>query len=167
MAGARPIVDIVFLDMIMEAMGQIVEQAATIHYTSNGRIRGPCDSRGDGNGAQHWAAPLLGRCFDLLVCAYPGIEGGARSSIPPEDVKGSMKDIIRYVWSGYLLYRVQGSFTYKKVPVSHGLVHASGFWQSQIVRAGTDATIVAMSPMVGSRPCRLPKYYRRKAFPSK
>src|SRR6185295_14840292 len=36
MAGYRPIVDLVFLDMVMEAMGQIVEQAATAHYSSNG-----------------------------------------------------------------------------------------------------------------------------------
>ena len=40
-AGLRPVIDLVFLDMIMEAVGQIVEQAATIHYTSNGKIRIP------------------------------------------------------------------------------------------------------------------------------
>src|ERR1700761_1671800 len=32
LAGSHPIIDIVFLDFTLEAMGEIVQQASTIHY---------------------------------------------------------------------------------------------------------------------------------------
>jgi len=41
LAGSHPIVDIVFLDFTLEAMGEIVQQASTIHYISNGRFKVP------------------------------------------------------------------------------------------------------------------------------
>src|SRR5260370_38835441 len=41
MAGSRPVVDIVFFDFILEAAGQIIQQASTIHYISNGKVKVP------------------------------------------------------------------------------------------------------------------------------
>src|SRR5262249_30495870 len=41
MAGSRPVVDIVFLGFTLEALSLIIQQASTIHYTSNGKIKVP------------------------------------------------------------------------------------------------------------------------------
>src|SRR5690349_6428614 len=41
MAGSRAIVDEVFLDFSLEAMTQIIQQAANICYSSNGKIKAP------------------------------------------------------------------------------------------------------------------------------
>src|ERR1700685_3075690 len=41
MAGSRAIIDEVFMDFTLEAMTQIIQQAANISYASNGRIRVP------------------------------------------------------------------------------------------------------------------------------
>ena len=41
MAGSRSIVDEVFLDFLLEAMTQVIQQAANVHYSSNGKIKVP------------------------------------------------------------------------------------------------------------------------------
>ena len=46
MAGSRVVVDEVFLDFILEAMTQVVQQAAKVHYSSNGKIKVPIVIRG-------------------------------------------------------------------------------------------------------------------------
>src|ERR1700722_7290890 len=46
MAGTRTIVDEVFLDFALEAITQIVQQAANISYMSNGKIKAPVLVRG-------------------------------------------------------------------------------------------------------------------------
>jgi pyruvate/2-oxoglutarate/acetoin dehydrogenase E1 component len=143
MAGARPIVDIVFLDMIMEAMGQIVEQAATIHYTSNGRIKVPLVIRA-AMGTVRSTGPHHSRCFYSWFAHIPGLKVVLPSS--PEDVKGFMKTAIRD--DGPVMFIEHKFFYNKKGPVPDG-EYTIGFGKAKIVRAGTDATIVAMSLMVG------------------
>ena len=46
MAGTRTIVDEVFLDFALEAITQIIQQAANISYMSNGKIKAPVLIRG-------------------------------------------------------------------------------------------------------------------------
>src|ERR1700739_624261 len=46
MAGSRSVVDQVFLDFSLEAMTQIIQQAANICYSSNGKINAPVVVRG-------------------------------------------------------------------------------------------------------------------------
>ena len=143
MAGARPIVDIVFLDMIMEAMGQIVEQAATIHYTSNGQIKVPLVIRA-AMGTVRSTGPHHSRCFYSWFAHIPGLKVVLPSS--PEDVKGFMKTAIRD--DGPVMFIEHKFFYNKKGPVPDG-EYTIRFGKAKIVRAGTDATIVAMSLMVG------------------
>ena len=92
MAGHRPIVDIVFLDMIMEAMGQIVEQAATVHYSSNGKIKVPLVIRA-AMGSVRSTGPHHSRCFYSWFVNTPGLKVATPST--PADVKGLLKTAIR------------------------------------------------------------------------
>jgi pyruvate/2-oxoglutarate/acetoin dehydrogenase E1 component len=143
MAGARPIVDLVFLDMIMEAMGQIVEQAATIHYTSNGKIKVPLVIRA-AMGTVRSTGPHHSRCFYSWFAHIPGLKVVLPSS--PEDVKGFMKTAIRD--DGPVMFIEHKFFYNKKGPVPEG-DYAIPFGKAKVLRRGSDITIVAMSLMVG------------------
>jgi pyruvate/2-oxoglutarate/acetoin dehydrogenase E1 component len=143
MAGARPIIDIVFLDMIMEAMGQVVEQAATIHYTSNGKIKVPLVIRA-AMGTVRSTGPHHSRCFYSWFAHIPGLKVVLPSS--PEDVKGFMKTAIRD--DGPVMFIEHKFFYNKKGPVPEG-EYTIPFGQAKVVRQGSDVTIVAMSLMVG------------------
>jgi pyruvate dehydrogenase E1 component beta subunit len=142
MAGARPIVDIVFLDMIMEAMGQIVEQAATIHYTSNGRIKVPLVVR-SAMGAVRSTGPHHSRCFYSWFAHIPGLKVVLPSSAT--DVKGLMKTAIRD--DGPVIFIEHKYFYNKKGPVPNG-EYIVPFGQANVCRKGADVTVLAMGLMV-------------------
>ena len=46
MAGARPIVDFMFVDFILDAMGEMINQMAKVQYMSSGRLKMPIVLRG-------------------------------------------------------------------------------------------------------------------------
>jgi pyruvate dehydrogenase E1 component beta subunit len=143
MTGARPIVDIVFLDMIMEAMGQVVEQAATIHYTSNGKITVPIVIRA-AMGTVRSTGPHHSRCFYSWFAHVPGLKVVLPAS--PEDVKGLMKTAIRD--DGPVIF-IEHKFLYnKKGPAREG-EYTIPFGKARLLRHGDDVTIVAMSLMAG------------------
>src|SRR5580700_6245010 len=52
LAGSHPVVDIVFLDFVLEAICEIIQQASTIHYISNGTIKVPVVARAAGGGVR-------------------------------------------------------------------------------------------------------------------
>ena len=142
MAGARPIVDLVFLDMIMEAMGQTVEQAATIHYTSNGRIKVPIVIRA-AMGTVRSTGPHHSRCFYSWFAHIPGLKVVLPAC--PEDVKGLMKTAIRD--DGPVIFIEHKFFYNKKGSVPKG-EYTIPLGKARIWRQGTDVTILAMSLMV-------------------
>jgi pyruvate/2-oxoglutarate/acetoin dehydrogenase E1 component len=141
-AGLRPVVDIVFLDMIMEAMGQIVEQAATIHYTSNGKIRIPLVIRA-AMGTVRSTGPHHSRCFYSWFAHIPGLKVVLPSS--PETVKGLLKTAIRD--GGPVLF-IEHKFLYNKRGHVPSAEYLTPFGEARIVRAGSQVTVVAMSNMV-------------------
>ncbi len=142
MAGSRPVVDIVFLDMIMEAMGQIVEQAATIHYTSNGKIKVPVVIRA-AMGAVRSTGPHHSRCFYSWFAHTPGLKVVLPASA--HDVKGLLKTALRD--EGPVVF-IEHKFLYnKKGPVGEG-EYLIPFGQARVCREGRDLTILAISLMV-------------------
>src|SRR5690349_1584128 len=46
LAGGRPVVDFMFLDFLLDGMGEIINQTAKIQYMSNGRLKMPLVFRG-------------------------------------------------------------------------------------------------------------------------
>lgn len=141
MAGLRPIVDIVFLDMIMEAMGQVVEQAATTYYASNGQIKVPVVIRA-GMGTIRSTGPHHARCFYSWFAHIPGLKVVLPST--PYDAKGLMITAIRD--NGPVMF-IEHKFMYnKKGPVPEG-EYTIPFGRANIRRTGTDVTVIAMSLM--------------------
>lgn len=141
MAGARPIVDIVFLDMVMEAMGQIVEQAATIHYTSNGTISVPLVIRA-AMGTVRCTGPHHSRCFYSWFAHIPGLKVVVPAS--PEDVKGLMKTAIRD--EGPVMF-IEHKFSYNQKGPVPDEDYTIPFGTAKRLTEGRDVTIVAVSLM--------------------
>jgi acetoin:2,6-dichlorophenolindophenol oxidoreductase subunit beta len=142
MAGTRTIVDEVFLDFALEAITQIVQQAANISYMSNGKIKAPVLIRG-AMGAVRNAGAHHSHTFYNWFANTPGLKVALPAT--PYDVKGLFKTALRdpgpVVFIEHkFLYNAKGA-----VPQEEYLVP---FGEAHILREGKDVTIVAMSRMV-------------------
>jgi len=143
MAGTRTVVDEVFLDFALEAITQIVQQAANISYMSNGKIKAPVVIRG-AMGAVRNAGAHHSHTFYNWFANTPGLKVVLPST--PYDLKGLFKTALRdpgpvAVIEHKSLYNAKGV-----VPEEEYLIP---FGEACIVREGRDLTLVAMSRMVG------------------
>src|SRR5262245_26154355 len=92
MTGARPIVDFMFFDFILDAFGEMVNQTAKVQYMSSGRLKMPIVLRGcigvGGASATHHSG-----CYYTIYAHHPGF----RVVVPttPRDAKGLLKQAIR------------------------------------------------------------------------
>ena len=80
LAGSHPIVDIVFLDFTLEAMGEIVQQASTIHYISNGKFKVPLLIRAAGGGIRS-TGPHHSHTFWSFFAHIPGLKVGSSAHL--------------------------------------------------------------------------------------
>jgi 2-oxoisovalerate dehydrogenase E1 component len=141
-SGARPIVDFMFVDFILDALGEILNQTSKLQYMSNGRLKMPIVLRGcigvGGAAATHHS----GSYFPLFV-NQPGL----RVVVPttPADAKGLLKSAIRS--DDPVVFLEHKSLLNRKGLVPEG-EHLVPFGQAAIARAGTAATIVAVGGMV-------------------
>lgn len=142
MAGVRTVVDNVFFDFNLEAMTQIVQQAATASYLSNGEIDVPVVIR-SGMGMLRNAGAHHSHTFYSWFAGTPGLKVALPAS--PYDVKGLLKTALRencpvMFIEHKSLYNVKGV-----VPAEEYLVP---FGKARIWREGNDVTVVATSNMV-------------------
>ena len=142
-SGARPIVDFMFVDFILDAVGEILNQTSKLQYMSNGRLKMPIVLRGcigvGGAAATHHS----GSYFPLFV-NQPGL----RVVVPttPADAKGLLKTAIRdddpvLFMESETLYNVKG-----EVPDDPELLVPMGV--ASVAREGDDVTIISWSRMV-------------------
>ena len=142
MAGSRVVVDEVFLDFILEAMTQVIQQAANVHYSSKGKIRVPVVIRGT-MGSGRNAGSHHSHAFYSWFAHTPGLKVAVPST--PAHTKGLMKTAIRddgpVVFIEHKgLYNTKGM-----VPQEEYLIP---FGQARIFREGSDLTLVAVGRMV-------------------
>lgn len=140
--GARMIVEMQYVDFIMCAMDQLVNQTAKIRYMSGGRVKVPLTIRvqqgcGRGNGAQH------AQNFETIFAHVPGLKVVCPAT--PADAKGLLKTAIRddnpVVFCEHkMLYAVRGEVPDGDICIPFG--------KAEIRRNGKDATVVATSYMV-------------------
>ena len=142
MAGTRTIVDEVFLDFALEAITQIVQQAANISYMSNGKIKAPVVVRG-AMGAVRNAGAHHSHTFYNWFANTPGLKVVLPST--PYDVKGLFKSALRE--PGPVIFIEHKSLYNTKgvVPEEEYLIPLG---DARIISEGKDLTIVAMSRMV-------------------
>jgi pyruvate/2-oxoglutarate/acetoin dehydrogenase E1 component len=142
MAGTRTIVDEVFLDFALEAITQIVQQAANISYMSNGKIKAPVLVRG-AMGAVRNAGAHHSHTFYNWFANTPGLKVVLPAT--PYDLKGLFKSSLRE--PGPVIFIEHKSLYNTKgvVPEEEYLIPLG---DARIICEGSDLTIVAMSRMV-------------------
>ena len=92
MTGARPVVDFMFFDFILDSMGEMINQIAKIQYMSSGRLRMPLVLRGSigigGSAATHHSGS-----YYSIFTHCPGFHVVVPTT--PYDAKGLLKTAIR------------------------------------------------------------------------
>jgi 2-oxoisovalerate dehydrogenase E1 component len=142
MTGTRPVVDFMFADFLLDALGEIINQIAKIQYMSSGRLRMPVLLRGC-IGITHSAATHHSGNYYPLFAHVPGLRVVVPSS--PYDAKGLFKRALRC--DDPVLF-----LEHRAVLGIKGLVpdadYEIEFGQAAVVREGKDVTVVALAHMV-------------------
>lgn len=142
MAGSRAVVDEVFLDFALEAITQIVQQAANICYVSNGKIKAPVIIRG-AMGAVRNAGAHHSHTFYNWFANTPGLKVVVPST--PYDVKGLFKTALRD--PGPVVF-IEHKSLYNTKGVVPEVEYLIPFGEARIARPGEHLTVVATSRMV-------------------
>ena len=141
-AGARPIVEILYVDFAMLGMDMIVNQAAKFRLMTGGSGRVPFVLRTQG-GAGGGVAAQHSQSLEALFYHIPGLRVVMPST--PADAKGLLKHALRQDDPVMFL-------EHKHLYMTKGLVpdgeHIVEFGKADIKRVGKDVTIIAWSNMV-------------------
>jgi 2-oxoisovalerate dehydrogenase E1 component len=142
MTGTRPVVDFMFLDFILDAFGELVNQIAKMQYMSSGRLKMPILLRG-AIGIGHSAATHHSGSYYPIFAHLPGF----RVVVPsiPSDAKGLFTTALQS--DDPVLFLEHKSLLFNRGAVPEG-DYAIPFGQARIARAGTDCTLVAIGSMV-------------------
>lgn len=144
MAGARPVVDYMFFDFALDALGELINQTAKIQYMSSGRLTMPIVLRGCIGAGGASATHHSGSYYNIF-CNMAGF----RVVVPttPRDAKGLLKTAIRS--DDPVIF-----MEHKSLLNTTGLVpdpeadECIPFGQARVARAGSAATVVGIAAMV-------------------
>lgn len=142
MTGSRPVVDFMFIDFILDGMGELINQVAKMQYMSSGRLKMPLVLRGSIGISGASATHHSGSYYPLFV-NIPGF----RVVLPSNayDAKGLFKTALR--GNDPVLFLEHKTLLNQKshIPEEEYFIP---FGQAAIVREGTHATVVALGSMV-------------------
>lgn len=141
-AGARPIVEILYVDFAMLGMDMLVNQAAKFRLMTGGDGRVPFIMRtqggtGGGVAAQH------SQSLEALFYHIPGLKVVMPST--PADAKGLLKYALRQ--QDPVMFLEHKHLYMTKGPVPDG-EHVIEFGKGDIKRPGKDVTLIAWSNMI-------------------
>lgn len=139
--GQRPVVEMLFIDFLLLAMDQVINQAAKYRFMSGGEGRVPLVVRTQG-GAGNSLAAQHSQSLEALYYHIPGLKVVMPST--PRDAKGLLKAAIRdddpvIFIEHKLLYMTDG-----EVPEDEGVIPLG---VADVKREGTDVTLVTWSHM--------------------
>jgi pyruvate/2-oxoglutarate/acetoin dehydrogenase E1 component len=142
LAGGRPVVDFMFLDFLLDAMGEIINQTAKIQYMSSGRLKMPIVFRG-AMGVGHASATHHSGNYYPMLAHVPGLRVVAPAT--PRDAKGLLKTAIRSDDPVFFLEHKSVLNVKGLVPEEEYLIP---FGQAAIAREGNAASVVALGWML-------------------
>src|SRR5690349_7079081 len=142
MTGMRPVVDIMFGDILTLTMDQLVNQAAKIHYMSGGKLKVPLVLRTT-LGATRRSAAQHSQSLHAWMSHIPGLKVVVPAT--PYDAKGLLKSAIRddnpvVFFEDKMMYQLKGPVPEEEYTIALGV--------ADIKRVGTDLTLIATSSMV-------------------
>lgn len=142
MAGLRPIVEFMTLSFSFLALDQIINHTAKVHYMSNGVVKCPIVFRGPGGAAKQLSAQHS-QSLESIFAHCPGLKVVVPAT--PQDVYGMIKTAVADD-NPVVFIENPGLYAMK------GQVDVNGehipFGKAQVLREGTDLTLVAYSRMV-------------------
>jgi 2-oxoisovalerate dehydrogenase E1 component len=142
MTGTRPVIDFMFADFVLDAVGEILNQIAKMQYMSNGRLTMPVLLRGC-VGIGHSAATHHSGNYYAMYGHFPGLRVVLPST--PYDAKGLLKRALRC--NDPVLFLEHREVLGLKGPVPEEEYEIE-FGRAAVVREGTDITVVALAKMV-------------------
>ena len=142
MVGARPVIDFMFADFVLDAVGEIINQIAKIQYMSGGRLGMPVLLRGC-IGIGHSAATHHSGNYYPMYGHFPGLRVVVPSN--PYDAKGLLTHALRC--DDPVLFLEHREILAMRGPVPESDYEVP-FGRAAIVREGSDATVVAVAHMV-------------------
>jgi Pyruvate/2-oxoglutarate dehydrogenase complex, dehydrogenase (E1) component, eukaryotic type, beta subunit len=142
LTGLRPVVELMFSDFILVAADQILNNAAKITYMSGGQVTVPLVIRtpigaGRSSAAQH------SQSMQALVSHFPGMKVVVPSTA--QEVKGLLKTAIR---DDNPVIFFEHKMEYSNKYIIDDVVEPIPFGKANIIKKGTDITIVATSSQV-------------------
>ena len=142
MTGTRPVVDFMFADFVLDAVGEIINQIAKMQYMSSGRLKMPVLLRGC-IGIGHAAATHHSGSYYAMYAHFPGLRVVVPSS--PRDAKGLLKTAL--TCDDPVLFLEHRELMSVKGPVPEE-EYFIDFGKAAVVREGRDVTVVALALMV-------------------
>jgi pyruvate dehydrogenase E1 component beta subunit len=143
MAGLRPVIEFMTFNFAFLALDQVINNAAKLHYMSDGAFDIPIVFRGPTGAALQLAAQHSQACETYYTHAP-----GCKVVVPgtPADAKGLLKAAIRdddpvIFMEGELLYNVKG-----EVPDDDDFVIPLGV--AELKREGSDVSIITHGKMI-------------------
>ena len=140
--GLKPIAEIMFSDFFAVCWDLVANQIAKTRYMSNGQCSFPLVIRSANGGGSRFGAQHS-QSVENWAMAIPGLKVVAPAS--PGDVKGLLAASIRD--PDPVLFFEQKSLYAAKGEVPDG-EHVVPLGQADVLRSGTDVTIVALAAMV-------------------
>ena len=142
MAGLRPIVEWMTYNFSLQAMDQIISNAAKMRYMSGGQFTVPVVFRGP-NGPAEFLGSQHSQALQSIYAHFPGLKVVAPAT--PADGKGLLKAAIRddnpvLFLESEMMYGVKG-----EVPDGD---HVVPLGLAEVKRPGKDVTIVSFSKPV-------------------
>jgi pyruvate dehydrogenase E1 component beta subunit len=141
-AGARPVVEILFIDFLLQAMDQVVNQAAKYRFMSGNQGHVPVVIRTQG-GTGESLAGQHSQSLEAMVYHVPGLQVVMPAT--PADAKGLLKAAIRSDDPVVFIVHKLLFMTEGEVPDDEDYVVPLG--SADVKREGTDVTIVSYSLM--------------------
>ncbi len=142
-AGYRPVVELYMAEFMLVAMDQVVNEANRFHYMSGGQVTVPMVMKAGYGFTAGWAGQHTGSIYGMFM-GVPGLKVAVPATAA--DAKGLMTASIRddnpvVFFHHYLLTLEHG-----EVPDGE---HVVPFGEANVVREGSDVTIVAIGFMLG------------------
>jgi 2-oxoisovalerate dehydrogenase E1 component len=142
MTGTRPVIDFMFADFALDALGEVINQIAKMQYMSSGRLKMPILLRGC-IGIGHSAATHHSGNYYPLFAHFPGLRVVVPSN--PHDARGLLTRALRcddpvLFLEHREILNVKGAVPEEDYEIDFG--------QAAVVREGSDVTVVALALMV-------------------
>ena len=143
-SGLRPVVDMQYMDFIMVAFDQLVDQIAKTRYMFGSHCKVPLVIRaqqgvGTGNAANH------SQCYESVVAHFPGLKIAMPSSA--EDEIGLLRTAIRDD-NPVVIFESKKLYKFPKWTVPDDPEFMIPFGKANVVRPGRDITLVTASTCV-------------------